>query len=327
MFLFASPFWLCEQGKYDRPFFTKSGLFYPRPIMHPATISKRLTTILSLIFFTLAASASAKEPDNFVLVKGGTFENTNSNYYGKDVTISSFYIGKYEVTQKEWVEVMGSNPSKFKGDDLPVEMVDWYDCIEYCNQRSIKEGLKPYYNIDKNTKDTNNIPDPNNGDLDNIKWMVIINTGANGYRLPTEAEWEYAAGGGQMSKSYTYSGGNDVDQVAWYWKNSGDKYLTGFWSWSAIENNNNKTKSVGGKKPNELALYDMSGNVREWCWDWYGDLKTNLTDPEGSPGGYARVWKGGGWIGADFCCAPSFRGSLAANGTGPDQGFRVCRDK
>jgi formylglycine-generating enzyme required for sulfatase activity len=273
-------------------------------------------------------SDTHKKFDNFILVKGGTFIDTNStNYYGKGVIVSSFYIGKYEVTQKEWMEVMGSNPSKFQGDNLPVEMVSWYDCVEYCNKRSIKEGLKPYYNIDKNKKDPDNVPDPDNGDLDNIKWTVTLNTGANGYRLPTEVEWEYAADGGRLSKSYLYSGGNDVDRVAWYWKNSGDTNLTGFWLWPAIEQNHDRTHTVGSKKSNELGLYDMSGNVREWCWDWYGDLKTNVIDPDGSSSGYARVWKGGGWIGGDFCCEPSYRSGLAANGMGPDQGFRVCRSR
>jgi len=252
------------------------------------------------------------KPD-FVLVKGGTFRNTKSNYYGKSVTISDFYIGKYEVTQKEWIEVMESNPSKFKGDNLPVEMVSWYDCVEYCNKKSIKDSLKPYYNIDKDKKDPNN-----NNDIDTIKWTVTINAGTNGYRLPTEAEWEYAAGGGQRSKSYTYSGSNDVDKVAWYWRNSGDEYLTGFWYYPVIEKNNNKTKPIGVKKRNELRLYDMSGNVREWCWEWH---KSNGTDSKG------RVWRGGGWLGAEYCCESSFRGSYEANSKGPDQGFRVCRGK
>lgn len=222
-------------------------------------------------------------------------------------------MGKYEVTQKEWIGVMGSNPSKFKDNNLPVEMVSWYDCIEYCNKRSIKENLQPYYNIDRNKKDPNN-----KSDNDDLKWTVTINAGANGYRLPTEAEWEYAAGGGQMSESYTYSGSNDVEEVAWYWKNAGNKYLSGDWSWPAIEGNNTKTKAIGAKKPNELGLYDMSGNVREWCWDWYGDV-------DSSNSGSLRVWKGGGWIGDVRGCEPSYRGKFEANGRGPDQGFRVCR--
>jgi len=273
----------------------------------------------------VASAATQAAPEGFVLVKGGAFKNIKSNYYGKGVTVADFYIGKFDVTQKEWTQVMGNNPSKFKGDDLPVEMVSWYDAVEYCNRRSQKEGLRPYYNIDKSTKDPNNKPDPRFGDLDTVKWTVTINAGANGYRLPTEAEWEYAAGGGQKSRSYSYSGSDNVDEVAWYWRNSGDKVLSGAWSWPLIQQNHDQAKRVGTKKPNELGLYDMSGNVRQWCWDWHGELATNVADPKGSPSGFRRVWKGGGWLGADFVCMTAYRGDLAANGTGPDQGFRVCR--
>jgi sulfatase modifying factor 1 len=250
-----------------------------------------------------------------VLVEGGTFKNTKAGLYGKEVAISDFYIGKYEVTQKEWVEVMGSNPSQFKGDNLPVESVSWYDCVEYCNKKSIKEGLAPVYNIDKNKKDPNN-----KNDKDDIKWTVTINEGGNGYRLPLEMEWEYAAGGGQKSKSYTYSGSDNVDEVAWYWQNSGDKALQGFWILKNIEANHDKTKPVGGKAPNELGLYDMSGNVREWCWDWYGDLVINDSGSE-------RVWRGGGWLGVEQPCATSFRGHVGAYWRYSDTGLRVCRDK
>lgn len=273
---------------------------------------RKLLIFLLMAIMVVVSACSQEKTDNFVLVTGGTFVNTKSTYYGKSVTISNFYIGKYEVTQKEWIEVMGSNPSKFRGDNLPVEMVSWYDCVEYCNKRSIKEGLKPYYNIDTNKKDPNN-----KNDNDNMKWTVTINGKANGYRLPTEAEWEYAAGGGQMSENYTYSGSNNADEVAWYWKNAGNKYLSGDWNWPMIENNNNKTKSIGVNKPNELGLYDMSGNVREWCWNWYGNLDSNS--------GSIRVWKGGGWLGDVRCCESSFRGKYEANGRGSDQGFRVCR--
>ncbi|MUG24871.1 SUMF1/EgtB/PvdO family nonheme iron enzyme [Paenibacillus macerans] len=275
-----------------------------------------LIFLLIAIMFVVSACSQEKTDKNnsLVFVKGGAFKNTKSNYYGKDVILSDFYIGKYEVTQKEWVEVMGSNPSQFIGDNMPVEMVSWYDAVEYCNKRSIKEGLEPYYNIDKNKKDPNNL-----SDYDHIKWTVTINAGANGYRLPTEAEWEYAAGGGQMSKSYTYSGSNNADEAAWNWRNAGDQYLSGDWNWPIIENNNSKTKAVGGKKPNELGLYDMSGNVREWCWDWYGD------DLDHSSGGSYRVVKGGGWVGDIHSIELSFRGKFEANGFGADQGLRVSR--
>ncbi|OZQ79793.1 formylglycine-generating enzyme family protein [Paenibacillus odorifer] len=271
---------------------------------------KLLISLLIVVAISACSQEKPEQKDTYVLVKGGNFINTNTNY--KSTTISNFYIGQYEVTQKEWVEIMGSNPSAFKDDNLPVEMVNWYDVIDYCNKRSIKEGLKPYYNIDKNKKDPNN-----KSNNDTLKWTVTLNAGANGYRLPTEAEWEYAAGGGQLSRSYTYSGSNKADEVAWYWQNAGDKFLSGDWNWPIIENNHNKTKSIGGKKPNELGLYDMSGNVREWCWNWYGDID--------SKSGSFRVVKGGGWIGGINNNEISFRGKFEANGMGPDQGFRVIR--
>ena len=273
-----------------------------------------LTGIMIFVNACSQKQPDSKTYDNFVFVEGGTFINTKSNLYGKNAKMADFYIGKYEITQKEWVEIMGVNPSKFKGDNLPVETISWYDCVVYCNKRSEKEKLKPYYTIENTKKDSKN-----KNPLDDVKWTVTINSEANGYRLPTEAEWEYAAGGGQNSKSYKYSGGNDINTVAWYWQNAGKKALAGVWSWSVIEKNDNKPKPVGIKASNELGIYDMSGNVREWCEDWFEDAQTTS--------GVSRVWRGGGWMGGDFCCESSFRGNHQANGKGADQGLRVCRGK
>jgi formylglycine-generating enzyme required for sulfatase activity len=252
--------------------------------------------------------------DDLVLVEGGAFKSSKTSYSGKDITVSDFYIGKSEVTQKQWADVMGDNPSGFKGEDRPVERVSWYDAIEYCNARSMKENLKPYYTIDKETMDTKN-----KNENDNVKWTVTINEDANGYRLPTAEEWEYAASGGQKSENFTYSGSNNPDEVAWYWMNAGEKPLTGDWNWPAIENNRNQTKPVGQQKPNELGIYDMSGNVREWCWDWHSHPET--------PDNTWRVSKGGGWVSSVNTEEISYPGKFDANGLGPDQGLRVVRSK
>lgn len=251
-------------------------------------------------------------PDGFVLVEGGTFANRHSRYYGQEGKLASFYIGKYEITQKEWTDVMGSNPSAFNADHLPVDTVSWYDALEYCNKRSIKEGLKPFYRID-----TRHADPENRNEHDSVKWTVTYDAEADGYRLPTEAEWEYAAGGGRLSESRLYSGSDDADEVAWYWRNAGNDYLSGGWNWPAIEQNENRTRPVGSKQPNELGLYDMSGNVREWCWDWYAGFE--------EPEGMWRVTKGGGWVGDVSNTEPAFRGKFDPNGLGPDQGFRVVR--
>ena len=281
-----------------------------------------MRTLFIFVFTAMigVASASAQlATNNFVFVKGGAFKSTRCTNYS-NITIPNFYISRFEVTQKEWTDVMETNPSQFNGDNLPVETVSWYDCVEYCNRRSAKEGLKPYYNIDKNSKDTNN-----QTVVDNIKWTVTINSGANGYRLPTEAEWEYAASGGQASKSFVYSGGNDIEKVVWFWQNSGDTKLTGFWTWTRVRENHDRTHPVGSKESNELGLYDMSGNVREWCWDWYSD--DAVTPAKGSSAETGRVWKGGCWMGGDFCCEIGFRANFEASGKGPDQGLRLCRSE
>jgi len=235
-------------------------------------------------------------PDWMVFVEGGTF-TMGSNDGGKNekpphrVTVNSFMIGKYEVTQTLWESVMGSNPSGDKGSNKPVENVSWYDVIEFCNKMSEKEGLTNAYKMDKKRKD------PNNSDKkDNKKWLVTCDFNSNGYRLPTEAEWEYAAKGGNKSKEYSYSGSNDLNEVGWYWGNS--------------EIGCNK---VGTKQPNELGIYDMSGNLMEWCWDFiYGSN---------------HVVRGGSWNATEGLCRVAYRGSFAPGLGYSWLGLRLVRSK
>lgn len=273
----------------------------------------KIQAILAFIIMAAVSGCTQKIPGTLTLVEGGRFMNSKSNYAEKNIIIRDFYLGKYEVTQEEWLTVMGSNPSTFKDNSLPVESVSWYDAIEYCNKKSLAEGLNPYYKIDKINKDPQNT-----NHIDTVKWTITINEGANGYRLPTEAEWEYAASGGQKSGGFSFSGSNDASGVAWYWKNSGNSALDGTWSWRTIEGNGNKPKNVGTKQPNELGLYDMSGNIREWCWDWHN---------EPSVQGSGRVWRGGGWFSGERAITVNYRGQFDANGIGSDTGLRVARSK
>ncbi len=241
--------------------------------------------------FTIAAKSW-----NFILVEGGTFRmgSNDGNSDEKpihEVAISSFWLSKYQVTQKEWQEVMGSNPSRFKGNNLPVEQISWHDAIEYCNKRSIKEGLTPCYSGSGNN--------------------VTCNWNADGYRLPTEAEWEYAARGGNKSKGYKYSGSNRLGDVAWYDSNSGSK-----------------THPVGQKSPNELGIYDMSGNVWEWCWDWYDSSYYNKSpkrDPRGATSGQYRLLRGGSWLFNVINCRVAYRSYYTPTNRYRSIGFRVSR--
>ena len=188
---------------------------------------------------------------DMIFVEGGTFTmgaTSEQGSYADDcdmpahsVTLSDYYIGKYEITQKQWETVMCYNPSYFIGDNLPVEDVSWNDCQTFITK------------------------------LNQI-------TGKN-FRLPTEAEWEYAARGGKKSKGYKYAGSNNIDAVAWYSDNSGSK-----------------THEVGTKQPNELGIYDMCGNMSEWCQDWFGYYTSELqTNPTGPTSGSLRVRRGSSW--------------------------------
>jgi serine/threonine protein kinase len=247
-----------------------------------------------------------QEPESIpgmVFVKGGTFQmGSNDGYIGAEpvhsVTVDDFYMGKYPVTQEEWKAVMGNNPSYFKGENLPIERVSWYDAVEFCNKKSELEGLQKCYNGRGNN--------------------ITCDFSKNGYRLPTEAEWEYAARGGNLANGldlrnggktyYKYSGSNTIDVVAWY-----------------CDNSDYKTYPVGRKQANELGIYDMSGNVREWCWDWFGFYSNSLqTNPKGASTGPARVLRGGSWYSVESISRVAYR-----DNDGPDfrcfgVGFRLA---
>jgi len=260
-------------------------------------------------------------PDGFVLVPGGTFtmgRTTGSGYSDElpthSVTLNSFYLGTYEVTQAEYAQFMQPGSSWTSnyglGDNYPAYYVSWYAILKYCNLRSMAEGLTPVYSISGSTNPANwgSVPTSNNSTWN----AAICNWNANGYRLPTEAEWEYAARGATNTPDYLYSGSDDINAVAWY---SGN-------------NSPNGSKPVGTKAPNGLGLYDMSGNVYEWCWDWYGSSYYSSSpgsNPTGPASGSSRVLRGGFWsIRADYCRV-ALRNNSSPLISYYSIGFRLCR--
>ena len=234
--------------------------------------------------------------DNMIRIYGGTFtmgsppgERGRSANEGpqRQVTVSSFYMGRCPVTQAEFQEVMGTNPSHFIGPTLPVERVSWLDAIEYCNRRSIREGLTPVYTV--------------------VGTNVTWDRQANGYRLPTEAEWEFACRAGTQTPFHT---GTTISDAGWHSGNS-----TG------------RTHPVGERQPNAWGLYDMHGNVLEWCWDWLASYPREAQiDPVGPPFGTNRVYRGGSWRFEPHQARSAFR-----HGNNPHVqifilGFRVARN-
>jgi formylglycine-generating enzyme required for sulfatase activity len=264
--------------------------------------------VIYVLFAALAVGAEA-QTGGLVRIPGGTFTmgspvgeaDRATDEIQHQVTVGTFYMEKYEVTQEEYQAVMGQNPSYYKGENLPVECVSWYDAVEYCNRRSLREGLTPAYSINKSQKD----PD-NTGAYDSVKWLVAWNKNANGYRLPTEAEWEYACRAGSQETFYS---GKSPESAGWYWNNSKEH-----------------TRTVGQKEPNRYGLYDMHGNVWEWCWDWYAPYTPDpQTNPSGPDRGSHRVERGGSWGDYSSGLRSASRLDFTPSGKNGRLGFRLVR--
>lgn len=219
-------------------------------------------------------------PDiEMVFVAGGTFtmgapdsdpDAFEDEKPAHSVTLPDYYIGRYAVTQKQWTGIMGSNPSEWRGGGLPVENVNWDDVQEFIRRLNARTGMR--------------------------------------YRLPTEAEWEFAARGGNGGRGSRYSGGDEIGDVAWYDGNSGGR-----------------THAVGSKSPNELGICDMTGNVWEWCCDWVGGYYAGSpsSDPRGPASGICRVLRGGSWGSDAVGCRVSYRGYCMPDCRESRIGFRL----
>ena len=284
-----------------------------------------IALVLSAIIFTSCPPPVPEVVNDFVTISAGSMPlNSDGSYH---VTLTKAYmICDHEVTQKEWQGVMGNNPSYFQGkeadkkvadgevqENRPVEYVSWYDAIAYCNKLSIKDGLQPCYSVKVGGTEVDwanlkyeNIPTESDG----VWNAAVCDFSKTGYRLPTEAEWEIAARGGLTGD--VYAGTDDVTKLgdyAWY-----------------TDNSKERTHEVKKKQANGYGLYDMTGNVWEWCWDWYGNYAASATNPTGAASGSYRVRRGGSWYDdATFCHATGRDNDLPADRNNNYLGFRVVR--
>jgi len=251
---------------------------------------------------------NAFPPATFTMGSPSSEPGRDSDETQHQVTLTrSFYVSQYEVTQSEWESVMGWNESDFRGSSRPVERVTWYDAVSYCNKRSQAEGLTPAYTITGASYSGNHI----------VSATVSWNQSAAGYRLLTEAEWEYACRAGTqtafcnggITNIYCDPVDPNLNQVGWYCGNAGST-----------------THDVGGKSPNGWGLYDIHGNVWEWCWDWYGSYGGTVTDPTGPGSGSDRVLRGGSWGCYARYCRSAFRYGSTPGARTDDLGFRLARN-
>ncbi len=315
-------YWYCEVDSLDKSL-SLLGRAYELSGRELSVSGVADTVSLHRLMFELSGSRysmlHARYYPVMVEVPGGSFDmgSPKSDKLSSDderpvhrVTLSSFMLSATEVTVFQYSLYCSLTNRDIRENivwpnsgDNPVVNVSWYDAIGYSNWLSERMGLRGQYAIDRNKADVNN-----NNEYDDLKWTVTPLPGSDGYRLPTESEWEYAARGGEKSKGYRYAGGDSLDLAGWYDGNSG-----------------NRTHAVGGKLPNELGLYDMSGNVWEWCWDRYGDYDDKVsTNPQGAGKGGNRVSRGGSWINDPQICRAANRLSNGPTDRTYILGFRLA---
>lgn len=270
-----------------------------------------------MLTFLMFIANSAFAEDNFILIKGGTFKMgspESENWRSDDelqheVTVSDFYISCYEVTQAEYKSLMNDNPSNFKGDKLPVENVSWLDAVKYCNAKSEKENLTPAYKIEGN--------------------KVTWNTEADGYRLPTEAEWEYACRAGTNTPFNTENSisPNEANYYGHYPYEIEENYFSQNKLTTKPGIYRGETLKVGSFKPNKFGLYDMHGNVAEWCWDIYApyDAASSIENPVGPSEGTRRVNRGGAWNDFAKNMRSSYRAATPQENSSFNLGFRLAK--